>query len=83
MMGHSISVPLISAAVGYWVLTAAEKEKNRIKKLGHWLGLLIIVVSLGSAACKIVCFAKACKMGGGYGMACPFTGKPMGGSPAQ
>jgi len=84
MMGHGMSVLLVTSAVGYWTLTAAGKEKGRVKTLGQYLGLLIIVLSLASAACKISYAVKACQMGGGMYGNCPFTGKPAGSSqPAQ
>ncbi len=84
MMEHGISVLLVTSAVGYWTLTAAGKEKGRVKTLGQYLGLLIIVLSLASAACKVAYAVKACQMGGGMYGKCPFTGSPMGSSqPAQ
>jgi hypothetical protein len=85
MMGHGISVLLVTSAVGYWTLIAAGKEKGRVKTLGQYLGLLIIVLSLASAACKVYYTVQACQASGGmYGKNCPFTGKPTGSSqPAQ
>lgn len=77
-MIHGISVPLITSAVGYWVLTTSEKEKGRVKKLGQWLGLLTIVIGLAGTALQITSIAKACRARG-YGMNCPFTGGRMGG----
>ena len=81
MMGHGISVLLVTSAVGYWTLTTAGKEKGRVKTLGQYLGLLIIVLSLFSAASKIYCAVQACQAGGGYfgGKGCPWGGKKMGG----
>lgn len=83
MMSHGIATLLISSAVGYWVLTAAGREKNRVKTLGLWLGLLIIIISLAGAACKIACAIQTCQMGrsGGAmmgGKACPFGSKGEG-----
>lgn len=87
MMAHGISVLLIATAVGYWTLTNANKEKGRVKKLGQFLGLLIIVISLLGTFCKIACAVKACQMGKGAacgtmlgggmggGKACPFGSK--------
>lgn len=74
MMEHGVTGLLIAAAAGYWVLTQAEKEKNRIKKLGQYLGLAIILVSVLGAACKVYYGVQACGMMGGS-MMCPFTGK--------
>ena len=85
MMGSHGSVPalLVTAAVGYWVLTLAAKEKAGTKKLGHLVGLIIIAVSLMGVACKLYF-----QMNGGNcppgkmwgkkgGMYCPMTGKQM------
>ncbi len=85
MIGHGMSMLLITSAVGYWTLTSAGKEKGRIKTLGQYLGLLIIVLSLASGACKTYYAVKACQGGTGggmYGNNCPFTGKPIGGMAA-
>jgi hypothetical protein len=80
MMGHGMSVLLITSAVGYWTLTSAGREKGRVKTLGQYLGLLIIVLSLAAGACKAYYTVKACQMGGGmYSKACPFGSKKMGG----
>ena len=71
-MVHGISLLMLSAVAGYWVLTLAAKEKGRVKTLGNALGFLIIVISVLAFACKV----KTCS----YGMrggACPFVGKMM------
>ena len=89
MMGHGMSVLLVTSAVGYWTLTAAGREKGRVKTLGQYLGLIIVVLSLASAACKVYCMvtSSSCPMVGGMsrgmGKSCPFTGKPVGSQPAQ
>ena len=84
MMGSHGGVPvlLVTAAVGYWVLTLAAKEKEGTKKIGHLVGLVIIVVSLLGVACKLYCQVSGCPMGGGGwgkkgGMSCPMMGKQM------
>jgi hypothetical protein len=89
MMTCKIVAYLFSLAVGYWVLTLADKEKNLNKKIGKWIGWIIIVVSicgmLCSAACCMSCRGKAgcnmtqwgCPMGATGKMGC--MGK-MGGS---
>ena len=86
MMGHGVSVLLITSAIGYWVLTQAHKEKGNLRKLGQILGLLIIAASVAGAACKIACAVQACNASGGYGagkMACPFTGRSAPAQPAK
>ena len=74
MVGHGATGLMISAAVGYWVLTQSEKEKNRVKKLGQILGFGIILVSVLALACGFYQRVQSCRMMGGS-MACPFTGK--------
>lgn len=74
---------LISAAAGYWVLAQSEKEKSKVKKLGQLLGVVIIVVSLFGAACKIYGQVSNCSSGKMGGKFCPFTGRPMGGAPVS
>lgn len=81
MIGHGMTGLMISAAVGYWVLTQAEREKNRVRKLGQYLGFVIILISVFGVACKVYYGVKACQMMGG-GMMCPFTGKSAA-PPAQ
>ena len=87
MMGHGISVLLITSAVGYWTLTSAGREKGRIKTLGQYLGFLIIVLSVAASACKLYCAfsGAACPpfMGKMGGKVCPMTGQPIGSAPAQ
>ena len=87
MMGHGISVLLITSAVGYWTLTSAGREKGRVKTLGQYLGFLIIVLSVAGAACKLYCAfsGTACPpfMSKMVGKVCPMTGQPIGSAPAQ
>jgi len=83
MIGHGVSVLLITSAVGYWVLTTSEKEKGQVKKVGRLLALIIILVSLVGVACRAISFARAkgyCPAGT---MSCPFTGKSASSQPAQ
>lgn len=73
-MIHGVSGLLVATAAGYWVLTNASKEKGQIKKLGQILGLIIIVVSMAGAACKVYYCVSACQSGGMMSgkAACPF-----------
>ena len=61
MMGHGIAVSLVSSAVGYWVLTQAESQKGKVRKLGQYLGVAIVLVSVLGAACKIYAGIQACR----------------------
>ncbi len=50
-MTHPIVAYLISLAVGYWVLTLADKQNGLTKTLGHVFAWIIIVVSLMGPVC--------------------------------
>lgn len=76
-MGHGVSVLLVTSAVGYWTLTIANKEKGRVKALGQYLGLLIMVVSLIGGACKAYCAVRACQSMAG-GKMCHWGAKKWG-----
>lgn len=78
MMGHGVAVLLVSAAAGYWVLTQSEHQKAGVRKLGQYLGVAIVVLSMVGAACKIYSIVTC--YGGGMGkVMCPMTGKPLPG----
>lgn len=80
MMGtHGVGLLLISAAAGYWVLTQAAGQKNQMKKIGNFVGLIIIVVSLLGTACKIYYQVTGAT---GKGYLCPFTGKAAPSAPS-
>lgn len=81
MMITGIAPLLVASAAGYWVLTNASKEKGRMKKLGQILGLIIVVVSMAGAACKVYYLVSACQSGMAMSgkAACPF---PFFASPA-
>ncbi len=51
MMTHRIVAYLIGLAIGYWVLTVAEKETGFNKKLGKVVGWIILIVSLCGPLC--------------------------------
>ena len=75
-MSHGVSLLLISAAAGYWVLAQSEKEKGRVKKMGQLLGLAIIAVRVAGTVCKIYYLSTSGK--GAFcppSPLCPFTGK--------
>ena len=72
MFLHGVSSLLITSAVGYWVLTIAQKEKGQMKKTGQMLGIIIVLVSLVGVGCKIYALATGCPTSK---IACPYTGK--------
>ena len=74
MMTHGVSSLLISAAAGYWVLAQSGGQKGRVKQLGQFLGLLIIVVSVVGASCKLYCLWGG-PSAGGFPMRCSVMGK--------
>jgi hypothetical protein len=51
MVTHRIVAYLIGLALGYWVLTHAEKEKNKLRTIGRIIGWIIIVVSFFGPLC--------------------------------
>ena len=85
MMTHGIGLLLLSAVAGYWVLERASSQKGELKRVGRFLGGLVIAVSLIGVGCTVACLVSGmngCTMGcgpmgkramGGY--ACPFTSK--------
>ena len=65
-MSYGVGPLLIAAVAGYWVLERAETHKGRLKKLGQFLGGLILVVSLIGVACRVWCLIAGvgyCPMG--------------------
>ena len=74
MLGGGVSGLLLASAAGYWVLERAEGHKRGLRRVGRWLGGVIIVVTLVGAACRIYCIAKwSCA----WGKDCPMTGRMM------
>ena len=75
MMGHGIAGLLLAAIGGYWVLERASGQKGQLKKIGLFVGSLVIVASLLSALSQMamVCAWKHQGMMGKKGW-CPFTG---------
>ena len=78
MIGHGV-VPLLLAAVGgYWVLERAETHKGQLRKVGQFLGALIIASSLIGAVCRVwsIGTGKAfCPTHKGW--QCPYPAKAM------
>jgi hypothetical protein len=66
-MAHSIVAFLISLAVGYWLLTLAEKQGGLTRTLGRVFAWIIIVVSLmGPLGLAASAWCRHCH-GGRYG----------------
>jgi len=55
MFTHKIVAYLISLAVGYWVLTLADKQKNLTKTVGQVIAWAIISVSVLGPLCTAYC----------------------------
>jgi hypothetical protein len=73
MLTHHIVAYLITLAVGYWILTKAENEKDFTKIVGRVIAWIIIVVSLLGPVCAVT--SAVCR--NHYGAACgsaPWTG---------
>lgn len=75
--GHGVAVLLVSAAAGYWVLAQSGGQKGGVRKLGQYLGVAIILISVVGAACKIYSIVTCYGTGMGKSAMCPMTGMPM------
>ena len=72
-MHHSAVELLLGTVAGYWVLERAEAHKGDLKKLGRFLGWLIIIASLVGVVCRAWSMSAACPIGMmRKGGACPF-----------
>ncbi|SRR5665213_1275716 len=73
MLTHHIVAYLITLAVGYWILTKAENEKDFTKTIGKVIAWIIIVISLLGPVCAVtsaVCrnhYSAACASEGAGG----------------
>ncbi|HVZ81864.1 MAG TPA: hypothetical protein VHE12_13840 [bacterium] len=80
MLTHRIVAYLISLAVGYWILTLADKQSGFTKTLGKVVAWIILVVSLAGPLC-LACQAVCCHSNPStchYSASCPWNGG-MGG----
>lgn len=76
MGGSHIVAYLVTAALGYWVLTIAGKEQGPNKTIGKVIGWLIIIVSVFGILCAGACRVfESCGPSGmdQSGYACPYT----------
>ncbi len=85
-MTHKIVAYLFTLALGYWVLTLADKQTGFTQKLGKVVGWIILIVSLSGPLCMLgSCLAGHCMMGSHCSMGmsnCPMEhGSMMGGCP--
>ena len=75
LQGYGIGGFLLAAVGGYWVLERAETHKGDLKRIGQFLGALIIVASLVGVVCR-VWSAATCQPGSmGRGWRCPYSPK--------
>ena len=76
MVSHRIVAYLIGLAVGYWVLTLADKEKDFTKTVGKVIGWVIIVVSFFGPLClagsALICHSHSGSCN--YSAQCPWNG---------
>ncbi len=84
MLTHRIVAYLVGLALGYWVLTHADKQKGTTQTIGKTVAWLIMGVSLVAllciAACSMKCHADMGSCYSGHG-SCPMgkDGAWMGG----
>ena len=71
-MHHSAVELLLGAVAGYWVLERAETHKGDLKRIGQFVGWLVIVASLAGMVCRVWSWTGACSLiGMGKGGTCP------------
>lgn len=80
MLTHKIVSYLVGLAVGYWVLTLADKQTGFTKTLGKVVAWVILVVSLMGPLClggkALFCHMNpSCQ----YSASCPWNGGMEGG----
>ena len=84
MMFHGAVGYLLTAGAGYLVLERADKQKGSLRRIGQWVGAVIVILSLLGSACAIGSGLAQCSSGsrkmGGF---CPIMGKPHPFAPAQ
>jgi hypothetical protein len=51
MLTHRIVAYLLTLALGYWVLTHAEKQAGLTQKIGKVIGWIILIISLSGPLC--------------------------------
>ncbi len=84
MVTHKIVAYLFTLALGYWVLTHAEKQAGLTQKIGKVIGWIILIVSLCGPLCMLGSHMMGCcKMDHCCSMSsCPSEqGGMMGGCP--
>jgi len=86
-IGSKIGLLLITIAVGYWVLTLAQKQPKPLNTIGRILGSLICLVSILGIVCMLACGGRSCKLAGskcGYAAkkaGCPYAASKCSGGP--
>ncbi len=74
MGGHSVGLLLLATAGGYWVLERSSTQKKGLRRVGQWLGGVIVVVSLIGVVCHIMA-AAGCPLKASKGGFCPYPSK--------
>ncbi|OVE77293.1 hypothetical protein BVX98_03105 [bacterium F11] len=68
-----VSILLLALAVGYWVLTVADKQKKPLDILGRIVGGIILFVSICGLLCNAIC--GICKWRSSSGKSCFYSAK--------
>ena len=71
-MVDGVGMLLVSSIGGYWVLERSVMHKGPLKKVGQWLGALVIVLSLLGVACKMWYASTQCAWSGRGRQMCPY-----------
>ena len=71
-MIEGVGVLLVSSIGGYWVLERAVTHKGPLRRVGQWLGAIIIVTSVVGVACKIWYATARCASMAKQRRMCPY-----------
>jgi len=79
-VSHCILPYLVGLALGYWVLTHAEREKATLKSIGKVIGWVIIVASVICPLCRAgaALYCRSHSDSCSYSSSCPWNGHMMG-----
>ena len=74
-MLHGIGGLFVAAVAGYWVLERAEGHRGTLRKVGRFLGWVIILASLTGVVCRVWAVSTG-KLPCPSGWNCPFLKSP-------
>jgi len=60
-MHYGVEGLLLTALGGYFVVERSAAQKGRVRKIGRFVGGLVIIVSFLGVACRVWCLAAGTK----------------------